>query len=96
MQSTASEISSQATTATTKPAAPVTKSELQAAFHASRSPVVQNAIIEWNKFNKIVRTLTRSTKVQKLILNYYIQKKPMIMSFWNNTLFMIKWEEHVI
>ena len=62
-----SEALSQPTTAATKPTAPVTKSQLQAAFRTSQSPVVQNAIIEWNKFNKIVRTLTRSTKVQKFI-----------------------------
>ena len=68
LQSSANETLSQATT---KPAAPVpvTKSQLQAAFRASQSPVVQNAIIEWNKFNKIVRTLTRSTKVIKKILS---------------------------
>ena len=51
---------------TTKPTTSVSKSQLQAAFRTSRSPVVQNAIIEWNKFNKVVRTLTRSTEV------YYI------------------------
>ena len=70
LQSSANEMVS---LATTKPAAPVTKSQLQAAFRASQSPVVQNAIIEWNKFNKIVRTLTRSTKVQKSYqCNYYV------------------------
>lgn len=71
LQSSANETLSQATT---KPAAPVpvTKSQLQAAFRASQSPVVQNAIIEWNKFNKIVRTLTRSTKVIIYQCNYYV------------------------
>ena len=44
----------------------ISKAMLLDAFKSSKSPVIQNAISEWNAFNKVVRSLVRSTAVSQL------------------------------